>query len=97
MEFYLKILEVIKVNFLKPLYIAGLENILKFVTENTKRAQLPAKQFLLVIVDINIYCRISYWMISNSNLRLSHPSPPSVPIQDLLWGKGGHSRARPKL
>jgi hypothetical protein len=36
-----------------------LKNILKFVKENTKQALLPANQFLLIVVDINIYWRIS--------------------------------------
>jgi hypothetical protein len=30
-------------------------NILKFAKENTKQAQLPANQLLLIVVDINIY------------------------------------------
>jgi hypothetical protein len=81
MEFYLKILEVTKINFLKPVYFARLKNILKFVEKNAKRAQLPANQFLLVVVDINIYRRMSYWMISNFNFWPSLARPTKSPYK----------------
>jgi len=60
--------EVLKVTVTLQNNSIGLENILNYLEEKAASHNFPPDRYFLLVVDINIYWRLSHWIIDGIHM-----------------------------